>query len=103
MARRPAQVTMTTGVVCPSMFIGYREGEVMAVEARVGEIAFDSDKTIEVAVEHGMVILRVVDIDIEITTKMTIATSERLRAHLATAAIVAPHPYAIENMIRAQQ
>lgn len=79
------------------------QGAFRMSEAHVGEISFASDKTIEIAVADRMVVMRVIDIDVEIITKMTVQTAARLATYLSTASAVAQHPYAIENMIRAQQ
>lgn len=72
------------------------------MENRVGEIVFQSDKSIEVAVDDGMVVLRMVDIEVETTLKMSIETAGRLVAHLNTARLIANKLYAIDNMKRAQ-
>jgi hypothetical protein len=71
-------------------------------ETRVGEIIFASDKSLEIAVDAGIVVLRMVDIEIETTLKMSIETAGRLVTHLNTARLIADKPHAIENMNRAQ-
>lgn len=71
-------------------------------EELVGEIVFQSEKSIEVGVDDGLVVLRMVDIEVETTLKMSIETAGRLVTHLNTARLVADKPYAIKNMKRSQ-